>query len=184
MTEERQPSRVLIVDDEPNILELLESNFVRFNAPFKREYAMHAAGALGAVETTCYDALLLDVDLPDMTGGTAAILINKFDPTLPIALFTNHSQEVVQDILDKVPTAVFWDKHALLVGNPSKPPYKLISHPQELIERIQRFAVERRCEHDTTARRKPTRTIADAPHHPLNFLVEGARRFNVARGVA
>lgn len=153
--QQKRPPRVLIVDDEPTILAQLEAFFKNSDAPFEREYASSGTGALARVETRCYEACLLDLDMPDMTGGGAAMLIHKFDPSLPIAFFTNHTREAVEHLLALIPISVYW--------------YKLdrVGAPERLVAEILDLAADpNRCDADPVTR-KASRSLGDAPHYPL-----------------
>lgn len=58
--------KVLVVDDEPAIVTLLEYNLKQ--ASFDVESATNGADALSMIEKNHYDIVLLDLMLPEMSG--------------------------------------------------------------------------------------------------------------------
>ena len=89
------PVRVLVVDDEPNIRDLLASS-LRF-AGFEVTTAADGNGALHGVDDAEPDLIVLDVMLPDMDGFTVARRLRERDITTPILFLTARD-----DMADKV----------------------------------------------------------------------------------
>ncbi len=80
------PPRVLVVDDEPNITELL-SAALRFEG-FSVSVAMTGQGALSAVESERPDLVLLDVMLPDVGGTEVGRRIRQSGAQVPVIFLT------------------------------------------------------------------------------------------------
>ena len=85
------PQKILIVDDEPQIIRFLT-------------YALQASGyaclaatdgkeALKALKEDTFDAMILDLGLPDMDGKTLIEAVRK-DSDLPIIVLSAHDQEM------------------------------------------------------------------------------------------
>lgn len=78
--------RVLVVDDEPNIRELLSAALTLHG------FEVHAAGdgaaALEAVAAGRPDIVVLDVALPDMPGFTVTRLLRAADSEVPVLFLT------------------------------------------------------------------------------------------------
>ena len=91
----RTEAHLLVVDDEPNIRDLLASS-LRF-AGFEVSIAGDGNGALKTVEKTSPDLVVLDVMLPDMDGFTVARRLRERDVTTPILFLTARD-----DMADKV----------------------------------------------------------------------------------
>ena len=72
--------RILIVDDEPEILELLEELLVARG--HRVDSAANAAQALERVREQTYDAAILDFNLPDMDGVMLHREIRRMDDEL------------------------------------------------------------------------------------------------------
>ncbi|WP_128774236.1 response regulator transcription factor [Actinomyces oricola] len=88
-------AHLLVVDDEPNIRDLLASS-LRF-AGFEVSTAADGRGALHGVEGQDPDLIVLDVMLPDMDGFTVARRLRERDVTTPILFLTARD-----DMADKV----------------------------------------------------------------------------------
>jgi len=87
MTEQQHdPHRVLVVDDEPNIVDVV-SMALRFHG-FAVESAGTGAGALAAVASFRPQLILLDVMLPDMEGFEVARRLGAQRANVPIIFLT------------------------------------------------------------------------------------------------
>ena len=87
MIETAEPSRrVLVVDDEPNIVDIV-SMALRFQG-FSVESAASGADALSAVEAFRPDLMVLDVMLPDMEGFEVARRLGARRAEVPIVFLT------------------------------------------------------------------------------------------------
>jgi DNA-binding response OmpR family regulator len=148
--EPQSKPRILIVDDSPELLALIEHSFVVKQVEFEREYATTGAGALSLVEKFCFDCALVDLELPDLTGGTV-FQLSKIDSNLPIAVFTNHTRETVEPVLTAVPSVEYWYKQ------------KYVQSIDFLIEEIRRLSKDRRC---TDAKMK------SATHHVAHYRTD------------
>lgn len=88
-------ARLLVVDDEPNIRDLLASS-LRF-AGFEVSTVADGNGALRAIDRDNPDLVVLDVMLPDMDGFTVARRVRERDVSTPILFLTARD-----DMSDKV----------------------------------------------------------------------------------
>ena len=79
-------AQLLVVDDEPNIRDLLASS-LRF-AGFDVSTAQDGNGAMHAVETQRPDLIILDVMMPDMDGFTVARRMRERNIKVPILFLT------------------------------------------------------------------------------------------------
>ena len=79
-------SLALIVDDEPDILELLEITLSRMNISSKPAQDLAAAKRL--LKTHAFDICLTDLQLPDGNGLDLVKHIQKNNPNLPTAVIT------------------------------------------------------------------------------------------------
>ena len=69
------PPRILIVDDEPDIRRLCKSHFQR--AGFQCTEASDGAEALALLAKTEFDLVLLDIDMPHMSGSETLIRVRQ-----------------------------------------------------------------------------------------------------------
>jgi two-component system, NtrC family, response regulator PilR len=88
---ERDPSneetrRVLVIDDEPDIRELLEITLGRMG--LETDAAENLAAARRRLQETAYDLALTDLHLPDGNGIDLVTEISEGHPGLPVAVIT------------------------------------------------------------------------------------------------
>src|SRR5699024_6549666 len=86
--------KILIVDDETNILEIVEAYLITHNYQVFR--SMDAEEALRKAETIVPDLIVLDLMLPDISGLEVCQKIREFS-NVPIIMLTAKTAE--QDIL-------------------------------------------------------------------------------------
>jgi two-component system OmpR family response regulator len=86
-------TRVLIVDDEPNIRDLLATS-LRF-AGFEIQTAANGTAAVAAVTESEPDIILLDVMLPDMNGFSVTKKLRSAGIQAPILFLT--ARDEVED---------------------------------------------------------------------------------------
>jgi len=81
--------RVLIVDDEPLILEVLSEHF---RTDFDVETALLGADALGAILRRRPDVVLLDINMPRMNGVAVLKDIKQIDESIAVIMVTANEQ--------------------------------------------------------------------------------------------
>ncbi len=74
------PKRILVVDDEPEIVDMLKE-FLETHG-FVVDSAPDASGAIDRVRDSIYDAAILDFNLPDMDGVMLHRQIRQMDGEL------------------------------------------------------------------------------------------------------
>jgi two-component system OmpR family response regulator len=119
MTPEREQVRILVVDDEPNIVDVI-SMALRFEG-FQVESASTGADAIAAVAARPPQLLVLDVMLPDIDGFEVARRLASARAEVPIIFLT--ARDSTEDVV-----------HGLTVGGDDyvTKPFSL----EELIARI------------------------------------------------
>lgn len=80
--------RALIIDDEPDILELLEITLIRMG--LNTDTAASAAKAKEKLKSQHYDICLTDMKLPDGDGLELVEFIQEQCPKLPVAMISAH----------------------------------------------------------------------------------------------
>lgn len=93
MTTAAPEARLLVVEDEPNIRELLATS-LRF-AGFEVSVAADGQSAIAAARTMDPDLVILDVMLPDMDGFTVTRRLREQGKHLPIVFVT--ARDSVED---------------------------------------------------------------------------------------
>jgi two-component system, cell cycle sensor histidine kinase and response regulator CckA len=82
--------RVLVVDDEAGVRAIARETLKR--AGFQVTTASSGVEALGLlIDDSTFDAVLLDMTMPDMNGIEAFRLIKEHQPELPIVLTSGYS---------------------------------------------------------------------------------------------
>jgi phosphate regulon transcriptional regulator PhoB len=87
-------ARILVVDDEPDLLELVRVNLAQ--AGFTVETAASGSDALAALRRAPPDAMILDLMLPDISGTElcARVRADQRLTALPIIMLTAKSEEI------------------------------------------------------------------------------------------
>jgi DNA-binding response OmpR family regulator len=83
------PARVLIVDDDPQIVEVLEELLAELG--YDRQSAGTGPEALRLVPEFRPDVVLLDLGLPDMPGQVVLERLRGTDPGLPVVMLTGNT---------------------------------------------------------------------------------------------
>lgn len=83
-----QQKQVLIVDDEPDICELLEITLGRMG--LETTAALNFSTAKSFIDTQHFDLCLTDMKLPDGDGISLVEYVQQKQPDLPIAMITAH----------------------------------------------------------------------------------------------
>jgi DNA-binding NtrC family response regulator len=115
------PRTILIVDDDPNILRLVEKMLKPRHV--KVLLAPRPSDALAIVERETVDLLISDVAMPEMDGTKLADRVLKIQPSASILLISGHYKD------DEGP-----NRHARMRFLP-KPffPSQLLAHLRELL---------------------------------------------------
>ncbi|WP_246804612.1 sigma-54-dependent transcriptional regulator [Desulfosarcina cetonica] len=89
MQESRPPQSVLIVDDDPNVLEVLDA---RLSSCGLNVYKSNGGRkALQVIKTRSIDLVVSDVKMPEMDGMTLLSEIARIQPGLPVILLTAYA---------------------------------------------------------------------------------------------
>ena len=81
--------RILIVDDEPLIVEVLSEHF---KADYEIETATNGTDALAAVLRQRPDLMLLDINMPRMNGVEVLKDVKKIDDTIAVLMVSANEQ--------------------------------------------------------------------------------------------
>ncbi len=82
--------KLLLVDDEPEILELL----TLFFPEFETKTALNTELALKLLHSGSFDVLVTDIKMPGESGFVLIDHVKATLPSLPIIVITGHQQEV------------------------------------------------------------------------------------------
>jgi DNA-binding NtrC family response regulator len=81
--------RLLIVDDEPLILEVLTEHF---KSDYNVDTALNGADALGAILRARPDVVMLDINMPRMNGVEVFKDIKQIDDSIAVIMVTANEQ--------------------------------------------------------------------------------------------
>ncbi len=88
----QKSKKVLIVDDDPELLQSL-SEQLRLHEEFEVAEADSGGAALEAIKNDHFDAILLDVGLPDMDGREVCRLMRRNGVKVPIVMLSGADSE-------------------------------------------------------------------------------------------
>ncbi len=92
MNTHNAPKKVLVVDDEPDTLELVK--LVLESADFEAILVNNGMEALAKIDAEKLDLVLLDIMMPDMDGWDVFRKIKEKNSTIPIAILTAKAQNI------------------------------------------------------------------------------------------
>jgi two-component system, sensor histidine kinase and response regulator len=96
----KEDARVLIVDDDPGLLQALSEMLALRMRGLSVETSETAAAALRRVGSTEYDAIVADIKMPGMDGLQLLGRIRELQPDTPTLLITGHGEhELAVDAL-------------------------------------------------------------------------------------
>ena len=90
--------RLLFVDDEPEILDLLTYTFRDFDT----DTALNSDAALEILRQKHFDVLVTDIKMPGTPGFTLIDCARKLSPGIVIIVITGHHQEIPEEARQKV----------------------------------------------------------------------------------
>lgn len=88
-------TKILLVDDEPDLIKILEITFQ--SAKFETVSAFNGKSAIEAASKEGISLVVLDFYLPDMNGDEVFSAIRQKKPSLPV-IFISASQEKLQEL--------------------------------------------------------------------------------------
>ncbi|CAG0899680.1 unnamed protein product [Cyprideis torosa] len=94
---------VLVIDDEPDITELLEMTLARMN--LEASSAHNQQEALALLSQQKFDLCLTDMRLPDGSGLDIVRHIQQYQPDLPVAVITAHGN--MEDAVEALKSGAF-----------------------------------------------------------------------------
>jgi CheY-like chemotaxis protein len=100
--------RVLIAQSDQDSLELLVENSRVYNK-YDVEIAVSGQAVVDMVNEYCFDAIVLGLKFPDITGATLAYLIHRFDPLVSVAFLSNYKSDILISVAQDLGFK-FWNK--------------------------------------------------------------------------
>jgi DNA-binding response OmpR family regulator len=101
----KEPRRILVVDDDPGIGQMLTKALARHG--FEVDATTSADEALEKFEAKGYDAALVDLVMPGRDGADLSQTLRRRFPGLPIGLLTGYTHSPLIPAVEKSGMAVF-----------------------------------------------------------------------------
>ncbi len=92
---EKSKTRILFVDDEPNILRGLKRSLRPLREYWDMTFVEGAENALTVLEKETFDVILSDMRMPGMDGSQLLEIVQKKYPTLVRIILSGHSDEAM-----------------------------------------------------------------------------------------
>jgi two-component system phosphate regulon response regulator OmpR len=92
--------RILVVDDDLDIRTILDDFLT--SQGFIVRTASDGRTALALFSAEPFDALLVDLQMPDMTGLEVAVAIREKNTQIPLALVTGSSHVLTREELERI----------------------------------------------------------------------------------
>ena len=93
MTMNDGPYNILIIEDNPFDFKMASRLLSRQNDRFVIEWAQTLESGIAKLASSCFDILLLDLNLPDSKGIDTVTPIRDLAPTLPVIVLTSQDDE-------------------------------------------------------------------------------------------
>lgn len=122
---------ILVVDDAQETLDLIQM-VLSGHRDIQADYAVNSSEAIDLFNANSYNACILDVSLPDITGYYLGHLIKKVCPEMPLAFLTNYEGEFTKENAEEI-DAEFWSKA------------EVFANPTQLVELISNLAMDVEC---------------------------------------
>ena len=84
--------RILVVDDEPELLEIIREHF---QGRYEIDTALSGASAIERFVRNRPDMVFLDVNMPGANGVAVLKLLRETDPKIPVVIVTANAQNQV-----------------------------------------------------------------------------------------
>lgn len=161
------PTRVLLVDDDPSLADLMANQLGDLRETFSIRIETDPNDALEAVESGGIDCVVSDYHMPQMTGLELLRYVREMDADLPFILFTARgSEEIASEAVSAGVTDYFQKRRGA-------------DQWQVLANRIENVAARYRAEEAVQRResalRQLARTVIDSVSTPTEELLKLGR---------
>ena len=162
-----RPTRVLIVDDDPSLADLMASQLSELREAFSIRVETDPNAALDAVKTGNMDCVLSDYHMPEMNGLELLRYVREMERGIPFILFTSRgSEEIASEAVSEGVTDYFRKRRGT-------------EQWEVLANRIEnsaaRYRAERAVKRRESALQDLARTVIDGVSTPVDELLELGR---------
>jgi CheY-like chemotaxis protein len=88
-------SRLLLVDDDPALLAALSATLEFHLGPVLFDACDSGAKALDLVRATRYDAIVVDMNMPNMSGLEFLVVVKQLRRDIPVLMISGHANEAL-----------------------------------------------------------------------------------------
>ena len=161
------PTRVLLVDDDPSLADLMASQLGDLDRGFSVQVETDPNDALEAVEAGQVDCVVSDHHMPQMTGLELLRYVREMDADLPFILFTARgSEEIASDAVSEGVTDYFRKRRG-------SDQWRVLANRIE--NAAARYRAEEAVQRREAALRQLARTVVDSVSTPVEALCELGR---------
>ena len=159
--------RLLIVDDDPSLADLMANQLSELREAFSIRVETDPHDALDAVEADTVDCVLSDYHMPEMNGLELLRYVREMEPGIPFILFTSRGSEEIASEAVSVGVTDYFRKRR---GNEQ---WKVLANRIE--NSAARYRAERAVQRREAALHDLARTVIDSISTPTEELLELGR---------
>lgn len=157
-------TRVLLVDDDPSLADLMASQLGDLRETFSMRVETDPNDALEAVEADDIDCVVSDHHMPQMTGLELLRYVREIDADLPFILFTARgSEEIASEAVSAGVTDYFRKRRGA-------DQWQILANRIENVSA--RYRAEEAVQRRESALRRLARTVIDSVSTPVEDLLE------------
>lgn len=161
------PIRVLLVDDDPSLADLMANQLGALRDEFALQVETDPNDALEAVEEGNIDCVVSDYHMPEMNGLELLRYVREMEPNIPFILFTARgSEEIASDAVSEGVTDYFRKRRG-------SDQWRVLANRIENV--AARYRAEEAVQRRESALRQLARTVIDSVSTPIEELLELGR---------
>lgn len=158
------PTRVLLVDDDPSLADLMANQLGSLSEDFSIRVETDPNDALDVVESGQVDCIVSDHHMPAMTGLELLRYVREMEPDLPFILFTARgSEEIASDAVSEGVTDYFQKRRGA-------DQWRILAN--RIDNATARYRAEEAVQRRESALRQLARTVIDSVSTPIEALCE------------
>jgi CheY-like chemotaxis protein len=101
-------SRLLLLDDDPALLSALSDTIEFRLGPLMLDAVDSGTRALDLLRANRYDAMIIDVNMPNMNGFEFLAVAKQLRPNIPVLMISAHADDVVREKALAAGHFIYW----------------------------------------------------------------------------